>query len=120
MIAGFLFVYSIMAYGIANMLVYFNGPFNIITKFRDWVTSKHETLNELFSCMFCLPTNVGIILSILSLVIGSTPFTPFTILYFHDYGLWPLIIAFDGMFTGGIVYLIHTIQEFLEKRTPNV
>lgn len=119
MILVFLIVYSIMVYGISNMLVYFNGPFNIVADFRDWAISKHETFSELFSCMFCLPTNVGIILSILSLCIGFTPFTPFTILYYPNYSIWPLIIAFDGMFTGGVVYLIHTLQEFFEKKTPN-
>ena len=109
----FLFIYSIMAYGVANALVYFNGPFGFISRFREWISSKHDTFDELFSCMFCLPTNIGIILSILSLVLG--PFTPFTVVIEANVFTWPLVVFFDGLYTGGIVYLIHTIQQKLER-----
>ena len=115
----FLFIYSIAAYSISNMLVYFSGPFNIIDKFRNWISSKHETLNELFSCMFCLPTNIGIILSIISLVFMPFPITPFTLVFNHQYYLWPVIIVFDALYTGGIVYLIHTLQEYFERSNKN-
>ena len=115
----FLFIYSIVAYSISNMLVYFSGPFNIIDKFRNWISSKHETLNELFSCMFCLPTNIGIILSIISLVFMPFPITPFTLLFNHQYYLWPVIIALDALYTGGIVYFIHTLQEYFERSNKN-
>lgn len=119
MMSYFLFVYSIMAYGISVAFVYFNGPFNIIGKFRDWMSSKHETFNELFSCMFCLPTNIGIILSIASLAFMPFPITPFTLLYDYRYGMWPIIIMLDAFYTGGIVYLIHTLQERLERSIGN-
>lgn len=106
----FVVVYSIMVYGISNALVYFNGPFNIIDRFRTWISNKHKTFEELFSCMFCLPTNIGIILSIISMVFCTIPFTPFSIMFYEHYEYWPLVILFDAFFTGGITYIINTIQ----------
>ena len=114
--AEYLIIYSFLVYGISNAFVYFNGPFGLIDKFRVWISNKHKTFEELFSCMFCLPTNIGIILSILSSFIGSQwYFTPFTILFTVTWLNWPLIAIFDGFFAGGITYLIHTIQQFFEK-----
>ena len=114
--AEYLIIYSFLVYGISNAFVYFNGPFGLIDKFRVWISNKHKTFEELFSCMFCFPTNIGIILSILSSFICSPwNFTPFTILFTVTWLNWPLIAIFDGFFTGGITYLIHTIQQFFEK-----
>ena len=110
-------MYSIMAYAISAMLVYFSGPFNVVGKFRDWITSKHETFDELFSCMFCLPTNIGIVLSIVSLAFMSIPITPFTLFFDYQYDMWPVIIMLDAFYTGGIVYIIHTLQEYFERST---
>lgn len=114
----YLFIYCIMVYGVCNAFVYFNGPFNIIDNFRNWIGSKNKTFEELFSCMFCLPTNVGLILSIISLLSGVY-FTPFNILFCDFDCIWPLTVIFDGFFTGGVVYLIHTIQQRIEGVTSN-
>lgn len=115
----FLFVYSIAAYAISAMLVYFNGPFKIIDKFRNWLSGKHETFNELFSCMFCMPINVGVILSIVSLAFIPFPITPFTFVLNNYHNLWPIIIILDACYTGGIVYLINTVQEYFERKEDN-
>lgn len=112
---GFLFVYSVMAYGISAMLVYFNGPFGIIDRARAWISSWHRTFDELFSCMFCLPTNVGLMLSFIGLFIVSMPITPFTMLYGCDSGQWYVIMPLDAAFTGAVVYLIDGIEKQLEK-----
>ena len=117
----FLFIYSILVYSIANMFVFFNGPFNIITKFVGWISKKHSTFEELFSCMFCLPTNIGIVLSILSLLYGGNVyFTPFSMLWHENYYMWPLIIIFDGFYSGGITYIIYNFQQLMEGRSTNV
>ena len=112
---GFALIYSIMAYGISAMLVYFNGPFGIIDKARKWISSKQRPFDELFSCMFCLPTNIGIALSFVGLFIAKVPITPFSVLYGCEIGLWYIIIPLDAAFTGAIVYIIDGIEKKLES-----
>jgi hypothetical protein len=60
--------------------------------------------------MFCLPTNIGFVMSILSMLVSpSLPFTPFTVLFFGHYYLWPLIVVLDGFFTGAVVSITDTV-----------
>lgn len=107
------FLYSFMCYGLCAALVYYSGPWNILDKFRGLVASN-SYLNELFSCMFCLPTNVGFIMSVISLLFASgVPFTPFTLLLKGHEGLWPMIVLFDGFYTGAVVSIIDTVVERL-------
>ncbi len=109
----FLFVYCLMCYGLSAALVYYNGPGDILLKFRLSV-NDNKYLSELFSCMFCLPTNIGFVLSLLSLIFAQNiPFTPFTALMDDHASLWPLIILFDGFFTGAAVSIIDTIVDWL-------
>lgn len=111
-----IFLYSLMCYGIANAIVYYTGPFDIFSKFRDSI-SGNEKLEELFSCMFCLPTNIGIVMSILSLLFGGeTPFTPFTMWLGSNVCLWPLILLFDGFYTGAIVSIIDSIVNRIQPQ----
>ena len=111
-----IFLYSLMCYGIANAIVYYSGPWDIFTKLRSYV-SDNQKLNELFSCMFCLPTNIGIIMSILSLMFAhGTPFTPFTILFDGNANFWPLILIFDGFYTGAIVSIIDAIVNRIQTQ----
>ena len=98
-------------------MVYYSGPFDIFVKLRELIAGT-DKLNELFSCMFCLPTNIGIIMSILSLLFcQETPFTPFTILFDQNVNMWPLILIFDGFYTGAIVSIIATIFDKLSNNS---
>ena len=107
------FIYSLMCYGISSALVYYTGPFGIFEKWRQYVSEKPK-LNELFSCMFCLPVNIGIVMSILSTFLSPlTPFTPFTVLFGTGTVLWPLVALFDGFYTGAIVSIIDTFVEMI-------
>jgi hypothetical protein len=116
----YLFVYSVVVYAISNMFVYFNGPFNVVSRFVGWISKKNKTFEELFSCMFCLPVNIGMILSIISLIFYKFgPFTPFSIYFGDNLITLPLVVILDGFYSGGICYLIHTLQQFLEKNTKN-
>ena len=66
----------------------------------------------MFSCMFCLPVNIGMVMSILSICFAqSCPFTPFTLLFNGHENLWPLIIIFDGFYTGSLVSIIDSIMD---------
>lgn len=102
-----------MCYGLASALVYYNGPFNVFSEFRDFIVlNNNKYLEELFSCMFCLPVNIGMVMSILSLIIPcNAPFTPFTLLFVGNENMWPLIILFDGLYTGAAVSIIDSIVE---------
>ena len=100
-----------MCYGISSALVYYRGPFGVIDKFRGLIASN-ENLNELFSCMFCLPTNIGFVMSVLSILFSaSVPFTPFTVLFAGNLYLWPFIVLFDGFYTGAVVSIIDTFVD---------
>lgn len=108
-------VYSICAYGVSFWLVYGEGPFEIFTRFRDWVEKINPQLRKAYNCMNCTPAQVGLVLSTINaLLTPHIAFTPFNALLFGS-GLWWLIIPLDSMFTSGVVYLIHTIQEKIES-----
>lgn len=113
-IAIIVFLYSILAYSISNMFVFAIGPFHIFEKIRDFLSNKSEMLSELFSCMICFPANVGWVLSLLNLLIlPNTPLTPFNVLLYGQ-GLPIIIVLCDLFYTSGIVWLIHSLQEYLE------
>jgi hypothetical protein len=110
-----LFVFSIIAYGISNHFVYAHGPFHIYDKIREIASKIHENLGELFQCMICFPTWVGMILSVLNSVFYPYfELTP-SMLLLGGYAPWWVIMILDGFFASGIVWLIHTVQEALER-----
>lgn len=111
-------IYTLAAYGISAALVYYSGPFDILYKIREKVASN-EYLNELFMCMFCLPVNIGIILSVISILLSTVPFTPFSMLFEGHYMLWPLAIIMDAFYTGAAVKIIDDIVESIEDKLDN-
>lgn len=111
-----IFLYAIMTYGICNIVVYGSGPFRIFEHIRNISDSINEHFGQMFSCMMCLPTNLGILLSVLNWFLIPVAFTPFNIL-FAGTSLWWVAMIFDGAFTSGIVWLINTIQEYFENKT---
>lgn len=110
-------IYILCAYGIANMFVYSNGPFNFFTHLRNTMDKAPSNLGELFHCMICFPTWVGIVLSIFDIwLLPNISFTPFNILFNND-SLWYYIIPLDMFITSGTVWLINTFQETFESIT---
>ena len=110
-----IFCYCIMTYGICNVMVYGSGPFKIFEHIRNVSIEIGPHFGKLFSCMMCLPTNLGIILSLINWFFITTPFTPFCIAFWGEYNLWWLAMVFDGAFTSGIVWIIHHVEEFFEN-----
>lgn len=107
--------YIIMAYGLSNLLVFGDGPADIIYKFRMFCCRNFPTVGKMLECMMCTSTNVGLIMSIINIIlIPSMPFTPFNYV-FCDVSYWYLIIPLDACFTSGCVWLIHTLQEMMES-----
>ena len=111
-----IFLYCIMAYGACNVIVFGSGPFKIFEWIRYYAEDIGEHFGQLFSCMMCMPTNFGIICSLVNWFLIPIAFTPFNIV-FAGTTLWWLAMLCDGAFTSGIVWLLHTIQEHIENKT---
>lgn len=97
-----LIVFSLLAYGISNIMIYGS----IFDGWRRFWVRYVPFLGELFTCMICLPFWVGVFLSVFAFSVTKT--------YLNipeDVFAWFL----DGCLTSGIVWLIHTLQEKLEK-----
>jgi len=114
-----IFIFSIVSYAISNHFVYAHGPAHIYDKIRDLANKIHSNLGELFSCMICFPTWVGFILSACnSFFYPTLTLTPFMLLL-GAVAPWWVIMILDGFFASGIVWLIHTVQEALERSNAN-
>ena len=109
-----LILYFLVAYGISFAFVESMGPFDIFQKLREYMAEKHTTFEYLFDCMFCFPTWVGFILSLINvLFFPYIPFTPFNIAL--PTAPIIVIIVLDMFATASGVYLIATFQEMLER-----
>lgn len=98
----FIFVYSMIAYGITKIVV--SG--DIFTWLRDWAAKTSDFLYGLLSCPLCFGTWVGFLLSGLLLLTTNT--TPASLVF----DLHPVLaVFFDGCFTAAAVWIIHSITE---------
>lgn len=115
-----LIIFFLLVYGICNIIVYANGPFHIFIKMHAYLKEhEHNMLEEMFSCMICLPTWVGMFLSAVNLIFFPyTPFTPMNMVL-HTENLWPIVIFFDGLIASAGNWLIHTFQEMMERVNSN-
>ena len=108
--------YILFSYGITTMLIYFNGPFDIIEYFRKTINAIHPKLGELFQCPFCLSTWIGGLFSIINYLWIPIKITPFNMILAGS-GLWWLIIPMDSFLTCGTVWLLHVLDEYLENNS---
>lgn len=108
--------YILFSYGITTMLIYFNGPFDIIEYFRKTMNAIHPKLGELFQCPFCLSTWIGGLFSIINYLWIPIKITPFNMILVGS-GLWWLIIPMDAFLTCGTVWLLHVLDEYLENNS---
>lgn len=114
-----IFIFSILSYAISNHFVYAHGPMHLYDKIRDIAESIHPNLGELFACMICFPTWVGFALSAAnSIFLPSASLTPMMLLL-NGLTPWWAIMVLDGFFASGIVWLINTLQEALERSNNN-
>jgi len=80
---------------------------SLFKKWREfWLRVSPNFFGELFTCMICLPTWWGFIISLLV-------FSP-SIMYL---GVSSIVLGMflDGCLASGIVWLLHTVQESIEK-----
>ena len=111
-------LYFIVTFSISFMFVYSNGPFHIFEKIREIAERISPTLGELFDCMYCFPSWVGITLSLLNqFVFTSLVFTPFCILFGFTYP-WYITLIFNWFVTSGGVYIIDCIIKRILGEVP--
>ncbi len=112
-----IFIYTITIYGLCNMLAFGDGPFGLFTKFRTLCFRINESLYNLLTCMMCLPTYIGGILSGLNILFyPEIGLTPMNIVMENEVN-WIVRMFFDSLFASGVVWLIHSVQDFIESNT---
>lgn len=104
-------IFSLMAYGICNILI-FGSIFETWRNFLKGFGTGNASIHKLFTCMMCLPTWVGFGLSALLISLGYSGLTPATYMGIEHF--W-LAIFLDGVFTSGAVWVIHNLEEMLER-----
>lgn len=111
-----LIAYLLFSYGITTMFIYFDGPFDIISAFRNMMSSIHPKVGELFRCPFCLSTWCGMLFSVLNYYFIPIKITPFNMIL-GETNMWWLIIPMDMFLTCGSVWLLHVLDEYLENNS---
>ena len=110
-----IFMFSMAVYGISNTIVFANGPFHIFKKMHEYLEDNYPMLNEGLSCMICCPWWVGMVISSINILFFPMfAITPMNYLL-ADKLLFPFIIFLDGAIASGMNWLIHTIQEAVER-----
>lgn len=109
-----IFCYIIFVFGTCEILIYFNGPFDLVDKWRNFAHKIHPKFGELFTCFACLSTWVGLLFSALNYWFIPIKFTPFNII-FDGTSYWWLIIFMDGMFSCGTTWLLHQLDDMMDR-----
>lgn len=101
-----LLVFLLISYGACNNIIFgsiFEGFRNFLAKFGTGGYSLHK----LFTCFMCLGTWMGFLISAI-LLMANIP-TPITISN-------PLLcVFFHGLLSTGGVWIIHNLEEMLER-----
>ncbi len=96
-----LLLFILVAYGITNIMVYSSIFYNM----RLVIINNSKFFGDLIQCMMCTSFWVGVILS-------AFVFSPSIIFGFTTH---PLSLFIDACLASGSVWLLHTLQEYLEK-----
>jgi hypothetical protein len=102
-----LFTFILIAYGASNIMV-FGSIFKGWRAF--WKAGQDEAgfFGKLFGCMMCLPFWWGVILSLTFYSPCLASESTIDIPYINTF--------FDGCLASGSVWLIHTLQEYFERK----
>jgi hypothetical protein len=108
-------LWTIMAYGITNILVYGSIFSGLRMKIKEWGENEFapfqnigEFLNGIISCVMCCSTWVGFFL-------GVVIYSP-THEFLNTSLIWSWF--FDGLFASGGVWAINAIIEWFELNRP--
>ncbi len=104
-------LFILICYGACNNMIYgsiFEGWRNFLSKFG----KGGYSLYKLFNCFMCLGTWMGFAITVIMRFFDYTKFTPMGSLGVENIYL---IIFFNGLIASAGVWLIHTLQEALER-----
>lgn len=114
-----LFIYMVVCYGIANTIIFANGPFHVFEKMHRIAEKIHPQLEEMLSCFICSGWWLGFLFSALNLLVfPMIALTPMMMV-----GLpiqyWYITVFLDGAFVSGSNWLINIIENYFETNSPN-
>lgn len=104
-------IFILICYGACNNIIFgsiFEGFRTFLSKFG----TGGYSLYKLFTCFMCLGTWMGFAISLILTYFGYGHLTPM-----GSYGVTEIYLAtfLNGLLSGGGVWLIHTLQETLER-----
>lgn len=107
-------LFILICYGACNNMIYgsiFEGFRTYLSRFGTGGYSLHK----LFTCFMCLGTWMGFAISYILFKFGYINLTPM-----GSYGInnTYLVIFLNGLLSSGGVWVIHTLQEALERAFP--
>jgi hypothetical protein len=102
-------LFLLTAYGITNIII-FGSIFEGMRNF--FIRINPSFLGKLVTCPLCSSTWVGFTMSFILGYLGYVNITPYGSLGLDNIYLR---IYLDGCLTSGVVWLIHTLQEYFEK-----
>jgi hypothetical protein len=108
-------IFILICYGACNNMIYgsiFQGWRDMLAKFGTGGYSIHK----LFTCFMCLGTWMGFAVSFIMFLMGYTKLTPVGSLGVENVYL---MVFLNGLLATAGVWLIHTLQEFLERGFTN-
>jgi hypothetical protein len=109
----------VVCYGIANTIIFANGPFHVFEKMHRIAEKIHPQLEEMLSCFICSGWWLGFLFSALNLLVfPMIALTPMMMV-----GLpiqyWYVTVFLDGAFVSGSNWLINIIENYFETNSPN-
>lgn len=113
--------YVLAMYGISDIITQSIGPKYLFVKIRAWAESVGPNFGMLFRCMWCFPTNLGIVFSLFNWFFLPVYLTPFNMIFADYHGCWwfsLLVALLDGVFTGAICAYMFNIYDYIDKKTP--
>ena len=116
-----LICYILALYGFSDIVTQSIGPGYIFLRLRQWAERIGPNIGMLFRCMWCFPTNAGIVFSLLNWFFLPIYISPFNMIFADYHGLWYMSLVaalLDGCFTGAICALIFNVYDYVDKSTP--
>lgn len=109
------FIYMMVCYGIANTIIYANGPFHcfvMMHKVAKWI---HPQLDEMLSCFICSGWWIGFGMSALNmLAFPWAHFTPMS-MFMLPTEYWYVTVFLDGAFVSASNWILNNAEEALER-----
>jgi len=114
-----LFIYMVVCYGIANTIIYANGPFHCFVKMHEIAKRIHPQLDEMLSCFICSGWWLGFGMSAFNLIFLPTMALTPMMMVGLPLSYWYITVFLDGAFVSSSNWLINTLQNYLETNSNN-